>query len=142
MQELLEEKNEKIKNINFKNQKEHILKNENLNNNNNINEYNPFRITMNSQGLNDVDKIKLYKERIKDFQIINESDKKQIQTLKEDIKIMQSRIKYLETFGGQIQGTNEFIYLLNQVLINCKPQRKEEKDALEKIINVLNNFQS
>ena len=39
MQELLEEKNEKIKNINFKNQKEHILKNENLNNNNNINEY-------------------------------------------------------------------------------------------------------
>ena len=39
MQELLEEKNEKIKNINFKNQKEYILKNENLNNNNNINEY-------------------------------------------------------------------------------------------------------
>ena len=113
-----------------------------LNNNNNINEYNPFRPTMNSQGLNDVDKIKLYKERIKEFKLINESDEKQIKTLKEDIKIMQSRIKYLETFGGQIQGTNEFIYLLNQVLINCKPQRKEEKDALEKIINVLNNFQS
>ena len=127
---------------NFNSNNEGDEKEIDLNNNNNINEYNPFRITMNSQGLNDVDKIKLYKERIKDFQIINESDKKQIQTLKEDIKIMQSRIKYLETFGGQIQGTNEFIYLLNQVLINCKPQRKEEKDALEKIINVLNNFQS
>ena len=111
-------------------------------NNNNINEYNPFRPTINSQGLSDVDKIKLYKERLKDFQLINDSDKKQIDTLKEEIKKMQSKIKYLETFGGQISGINEFIYLINQVLINCKPQKKEEKDALEKIIDVLNNFQS
>ena len=35
---------------------------------------------MNSQGLTDADKIKLYKERLKELELTNESDKKQIQT--------------------------------------------------------------
>jgi hypothetical protein len=105
-------------------------------------EENPFRPTMNSQGLNDTDKIKLYKERIKEFQQINESDKMQIQELKKDIKNLSNQIKYYATFGGQFKDINEFFYLLNQVLINCKPQKKEQKDALEKILNIRNNFQS
>ena len=105
-------------------------------------EENPFRPTMNSQGLNDTDKVKLYKERIKEFQQINESDKMQIQELKKDIKNLSNKIKYYATFGGQFKDINEFFYLLNQVLINCKPQKKEQKDALEKILNIRNNFQS
>ena len=110
---------------------------------NNIkNEMNPFRPTMNSQGLTDDDKIKLYKERIKELEQTNDSDKIQIQTLKEDIKSMKSKIKNMETFGGQIKDMNEFIYLLNQVLINCKPKKKEQKDALNKIIGILNKYQS
>ena len=125
----------------------------NINNNNNINEEekeidlnnkyenNPFRVTMNSQGLTDGDKIKLYRERIKQCEFINESDKIQIQTLKEDIKNMKAKIKELETFGGQIKDMNEFVFLLNQILINYKPKKKEQKDALNKIVNIMNNFQ-
>ena len=123
---------------NIKNEEEKEI---DLNNHNNRNENNPFRVTMNSQGLNDADKIRLYRERIKECEQINESDKIQIKTLKEDIKIFKEKIKNLETFGGQIKDMNEFIFLLNQVLINYKPKKKEQKDALNKIINVLNNFQ-
>ena len=109
--------------------------------NNNRNEHNPFRITMNSQGLTDADKIKLYKERIKEYELTNESDKIQIKTLKDDIKALKAKIKDLETFGGQIKDINEFVYLLNQILIEYKPKKKEQKDALNKIINVFNNYQ-
>ena len=105
-------------------------------NNRDKNENNPFnnRITINSQGLTDADKIKLYKDRIKELQLVNESDIIQIKTLKDDIKAMKAKIRNLETFGGQIKDMNEFIYLLNQVLINYKPKKQEQKDAL-------NNFQ-
>ena len=127
-------KDNNINNINNEEEKEIDLQN-------NRNENNPFRVTMNSQGLNDADKIRLYRERIKECEQINESDKIQIKTLKEDIKIFKEKIKNLETFGGQIKDMNEFIFLLNQVLINYKPKKKEQKDALNKIINVLNNFQ-
>ena len=88
---------------------------------------------------NDADKIRLYRERIKECEQINESDKIQIKTLKEDIKIFKEKIKNLETFGGQIKDMNEFIFLLNQVLINYKPKKKEQKDALNRIIDVLNS---
>ena len=54
---------------------------------------------------------------------------------------MKAKIRNLETFGGQIKDMNEFIYLLNQVLINYKPKKQEQKDALNKIVNALNNFQ-
>ena len=103
---------------------------------------NPFRPSMNSQGLNDADKIKLYKERIKEFRQINESDKMQIQELKKDIKNLLIKINYCSTFGGQLKDINEFFYLLNQILISCKPQKKEQKDALEKILSIKNNFHS
>ena len=103
---------------------------------------NPFRPSMNSQGLNDADKIKLYKERIKEFRQINESDKMQIQELKKDIKNLSIKINYCSTFGGQLKDINEFFYLLNQILISCKPQKKEQKDALEKILSIKNNFHS
>lgn len=102
-------------------------------------ENNPFRPTMNSQGLTDADKIKLYKERLKEYEINNISDKLQIKTLKEDIKKYLAKIKYLETFGGLIKDINEFISLLNQVLINCK-LKGEQKEALDKIIEALNNY--
>ena len=124
--------------INDEDEKEIDLNNNNYNNNI---ERNPFRITMNSQGLTDADKIKLYKERIKEYEMMNESDKIQIKALKDDIKIMKEKIKNLETFGGQIKDINEFIYLLNLALISYKPKKQEQKDALNKIINVLNNFQ-
>ena len=80
------------------------------------------------------------KENNKESEQINESDKIQIKTLKEDIKIFKEKIKNLETFGGQIKDMNEFIFLLNQVLINYKPKKKEQKDALNKIINVKRNI--
>ena len=106
-----------------------------------MNERNPFRTTVNSTGLSDADKIKLYKDQIKEYKMINESDKIQIKTLKEDIKIMKSKIKNLQTFGGQMKDLNEFISVLNQALLNYKPKKKEQKDALNRIIDVLNNHQ-
>ena len=135
----------KTKEINSSNNINNFSNNEeekemDLNNNNNL-ERNPFRITMNSQGLTEADKIRLYKERIKELEMTNESDKIQIKTLKDDIKLMKDKIKNLETFGGQIKDINEFIYLLNLALISYKPKKQEQKDALNKIINILNNFQ-
>ena len=106
---------------------------------NNKHEHNPFRTTINSAGLSDADRIKLYKEQINELKITNESDKIQIKILKEDIKNMKAKIKDLETFGGQMKDLNEFISVLNQALLNYKPKKKEQKDALNRIINVLNN---
>ena len=109
--------------------------------NNGRNENNPFRTTVNSTGLSDADRIKLYKEQIKEYKITNESDKIQIKTLKGDIKMMKQKIKDLETFGGQMKDMNEFISVLNQALANYKPKKKEQKEALNRIIEVLNNRQ-
>jgi predicted GNAT family acetyltransferase len=73
--------------------------------------------------------------------LTNESDKIQIKTLKDDIKALKAKVKDLETFGGQVKDINEFVYLLNQILIVCKAKTKEQKDALSKITNVFNNYQ-
>ena len=135
IQKLIEENNLLRNNNNNDEEKEIDL------NNNNANEHNPFRNTVNSTGLNDADKIKLYKEQIKEYKMTNESDKIQIKTLKEDIKMMKTKIKSLETFGGQVKNMTEFIALLNQALLNYKPKKKEQKDALDKIVNILNNNQ-
>ena len=135
IQKLIEENNLLRNNNNNDEEKEIDL------NNNNANEHNPFRNTVNSTGLNDADKIKLYKEQIKEYKMTNESDKIQIKTLKEDIKMMKTKIKSLETFGGQVKNMTEFITLLNQALLNYKPKKKEQKDALDKIVNILNNNQ-
>ena len=139
IQKLIEEnnllRNNKKNNINKNEEKEIDL------NNNNGNEHNPFRKSVNSTGLNDAEKIKFYKEQIKEYKMTNESDKIQIKTLKEDIKMMKAKIKSLETFGGQVKNMTEFIALLNQALLNYKPKKKEQKDALDKIVNILNNNQ-
>ena len=124
-------------NINNEDEEEKEIDLNNLNNTGYEN--NPFRPTMNSQGLTDADKIKLYKQRLKEYEINNISDKLQIKTLKEEVKKYLAKIKYLETFGGQIKDINEFTSLLNQVLINCK-LKGEQKEALDKIIEALNNY--
>ena len=64
-----------------------------------------------------------------------------MKALKEDIKALKGKVKYLETFGGQIKDINEFVSLLNQILIGFKPKKKEEKDAVNKLINIFNNYQ-
>ena len=107
--------------------------------NNNKNEKNLFRNSFISTGLNDGDLIKLLKDDIKNYKLENNSDKIQIKTLKEEIKMMNAKIKDLETFGGQMKNMTEFFSLLNQVLLNYKPKSKEQKEALNKIMVVLNN---
>ena len=135
IQKLIEENNLLRNNNNNNEEKEVDL------NNNNGKEYNPFRKSVNSTGLNDAEKIKLYKEQIKEYKMTNESDKIQIKTLKEDIKMMKEKIKDLETFRGQVKNMTEFIALLNQALLNYKPKKKEQKDALDKIVKILSNNQ-
>jgi hypothetical protein len=103
------------------------------------NESNPFRQTMKSEGLTDEEKIKLYKEQIKEFKMINESDSIQIKALKADIKEMKEKIKKMETFSGQLKNFDEFISLLNLALLNYRPKKKEQKEALNRLIEVMNN---
>ena len=100
---------------------------------------NPFRHTMNSQELDDPEKIKLYQEKLIEIKQINESDRLQINVLKEEIKKSKDKIKYLETFGGQIKDMHEFVKFLNLILINCK-LKKDQKNVLDKIITALNNY--
>lgn len=109
--------------------------------NNNINENNSLRKIDNSTGLNDLNVIKLLKDEIKEYKIINESDNNQFKTLKGEIKIMNDKIKDLDTFGGKMKNMAEFFSLLNLVLYNYKPIKKEQKEALNKIMEVLNNNQ-
>ena len=109
--------------------------------NNNKNKKNSFGKNVNSSGFNDADRIKPLMDEIKNYQLESYSDKKQIKTLKEDIKLMKGKIKDLETFGGQMKDMNEFFSLLNKALLNYKPKKKEQKEALNKIMVVLNNSQ-
>ena len=111
-----------------------------LNNNSNKNENNQLRKSINSAGLNDAEKIKFYKEQIKELKVTNDSDQIQIKALKEDIKDLKAKLKNMQTFSGQLKDFNEFLTLLNQALANYKPKKKEQKDALTKIIQVMNNF--
>jgi hypothetical protein len=103
-------------------------------------EENPFRKTFNSTGMAEDEKIRMYKEQIKEYKQTNISDALQIKTLKEDIKILKNEVKNYETFGGQLKDYNEFINLLNVVLDNYKPKKKEQKDALNTILQILNKF--
>ena len=97
---------------------------------------------INSQELNyNYKMIKIYLERIKEYKVNKESDEIQIKTLKEEIKKLKEVVKNSETFGGQVKDINEFKILLNQALVNYKPKKKEQKEALNKIVNILNNFQ-
>ena len=125
------------------------LKNNENNNNedekkidlNNNNEIDLFRNLSYSTNIYDANRIKLYKEEIKNYKMENESHKIQIKTLKEEIKIIKTKIKNLESFGGQMKNIDEFISLLNKALVNYNPIKKEQKVALNKIMEILNNNQ-
>ena len=107
---------------------------------NNKNEMNPFRNTVNSAGLNDAEKIKIYKDQIKELKVNSDSDQIQIKTLKADIKDLKAKIKNIQTFSGQLKDFNEFLSLLNKAMENYKPKKKEQKDAFNKLVEVMNNF--
>ena len=109
---------------------------------NNIkNENNSLRNIVNSTRINDSNRIKFLKDELEEYIIINESHRIQIKTLKEEIKMMKDKIKDLETFGGKMKNIDEFFSLLNQALYNYIPKKKEQKEALNKIMEVLNNSQ-
>ena len=93
-----------------------------------------------SIGLSKSEKIKMLQEEIKELKLMSDSDQIQIKTLKEDIKGLQSKLKKLETFNGQMKDFNEFTSLLNQAFQNYKPKKKEQKDALNRIIEIINNL--
>ena len=132
IKKLIKENNNLRKSANNNNEEENEI-----DLNSNKKEKNPLRNTLNSTGLNDENRIKLLMEDIKNFKLENESDKMQIKALKDEIKLMKAKIKDLETFGGQMKNMTEFFSLLNQVLLNYKPKKKEQKEALNKIMVVL-----
>ena len=111
----------------------------NINTNKKNSENNPFRTTLSNTGLSDAEKIKIYKEQIKELKLLNESDTIQIKALKVDIKEMKDKIKKMETFSGQLKNFDEFISLLNQALFDYRPKKKDQKEALNKLVEVMNN---
>ena len=90
--------------------------------------------------MNDVEKVKFYKNQIKELKITNDSDQIQIKTLKADIKDLKSKMKNIQTFSGQLKDFNEFLNILNRAVENYKPKKKEQKDAFNKLVEVVNNF--
>ena len=70
---------------------------------------------------------------------MNESDIIQIKTLKADIKEMKEKINKMETFSGQLKNYDEFISLLVKALQDYYPKKKEQKEALTKLVEVINN---
>ena len=100
---------------------------------------NDLRKTVNSMDLNYEERINLYKSEIKQLKNMNESDIIQIKTLKADIKEMKEKINKMETFSGQLKNYDEFLSLLNKVLLDYKPKKKEQKEALNKLIEVMTN---
>ena len=107
--------------------------------NNNKNENNLYFSAVNSGNLNDEEKIKVYKDQIKDLKLMNESDMIQIKTLKADIKELKEKIKKMETFSGQLKNYDEFVFLLNKALFDYRPKKKEQKEALNKLVEIMNN---
>ena len=67
---------------------------------------------------------------------MNESDIIQIKTLKEEIRELKEKLKKMETLSGQVKSFDEFIALLRNALLNYKPKKKEQKDALKKLIDL------
>ena len=72
-------------------------------------------------------KIKTYLNQIKELTEVNDSDQIQIKALKEDIKELNAKIKNLQTFSGQLKDFNEFVGLINLVMDNYKPKKKNKK---------------
>ena len=97
----------------------------------------PLRATMNSNELTDAEKVHIYKEKIKEYKLINESDQMQIQALKAEIKEIKIKFNNLQTFNGQVKNLSEFIDILNRAIFGYKPKKKEQKEAFEKLTLIL-----
>ena len=139
--EKLIQENNNLKNNIKKNNNKNLIINDDDDEKEIKNEINPFRTTttLNNLGLSDAEKIKIYKEQIKELKLLNDSDSIQIRTLKVDIKEMKEKIQKMETFSGQLKNFDEFISLLNKALLDYRPKKKEQKEALNKLIEVMNN---
>jgi hypothetical protein len=148
--ELLKLEQEKGLIITLNNLKEE-LKDKNLQINNLIKENNSLRNLKNKNfeisdsqrniKVNNEDEIiKLYKDQIKEMKVIQNSDKMQIQTLKEEIKDYKNQLKVVTTFNGQINNIQEFAELLNTVINDYKPKKQEQKDAFNKLNQIMNNM--
>ena len=148
--ELLKLEQEKGLIITLNNLKEE-LKDKNLQINNLIKENNSLRNLKNKNfeisdsqrniKVNNEDEIiKLYKDQIKEMKVIQSSDKMQIQTLKEEIKDYKNQLKVVTTFNGQINNIQEFAELLNTVINDYKPKKQEQKDAFNKLNQIMNNM--
>ena len=148
--ELLKLEQEKGLIITLNNLKEE-LKDKNLQINNLIKENNSLRNLKNKNfeisdsqrniKVNNEDEIiKLYKDQIKEMKVIQSSDKMQIQTLKEEIRDYKNQLKVVTTFNGQINNIQEFAELLNTVINDYKPKKQEQKDAFNKLNQIMNNM--
>ena len=101
---------------------------------------NPFRTTINSNGLTDQEKVHIYKEKIKEYKMNNESDQMQIKALKAEIKEIKLKINNVKTLNGQVKDMAEFVGIFNSAFAGYKPKKKEQKEAFERICQILNNF--
>ena len=45
----------------------------------------------------------------------------------------------METFSGQVKNFGEFIGLFQNAFLNYKPKKKEQKDALNKLNDIIDN---
>ena len=136
---LKEEINEKDKQIELLLEENNNLKN-NMNNKLEEEEQNEINININKKENEiDIEKYKLLKNQVIELKELNNSDKMQIKTLKEEIKELKERLKKIETFSGQLNNFNEFIKILQSALLNYKPKKKEQKVALDRLKEILNN---
>ena len=127
--EELTEENTNLKNMNKKEEDENEL-NINIDTNTNKKE---------KENEIDLEKYKKLKNQVIELKEINSSDKMQIKALKEEIKELKEKIKKIETFSGQLNNFNEFKQLLQSALLNYKPKKKEQKAALNRLKEILNN---
>ena len=128
--EELTEENTNLKNMNTKKEEDENELNINIDTNTNKKE---------KENEIDLEKYKKLKNQVIELKEINSSDKMQIKALKEEIKELKEKIKKLETFSGQLNNFNEFIQLLQSALLNYKPKKKEQKAALNRLKEILNN---
>ena len=142
--EILENLKEELKDKNLQIEKL-IEENNNLKLKNNIGEGDDKKNTrntantFNSLGFTDEEKMKKFLEEIKQLKVINESDMIQIKTLKADIKELKEKLVQMTTFSGQLKNYDEFIFLLNKTFESYRPKTKEQKEAFNRLINVMNN---
>jgi chromosome segregation ATPase len=145
---LVKEKNNLMKKISFfenktgnKDEELNTYTTKNINRNKVINlkddSMNKSRNQSNIQGGGD--KVQIYKQQIVEYKNMNESDQKQIKTLKTDIKKLNEKLQNMNTFGGQVPNFGEFIQLIYKVFAGFKPKKKEQKDAYEKLLAILKN---